>query len=198
MKKRKLILVGLSSLSLLMLTSCDFDQLSEKLNNDIVDALIPNFWAFLVQFLALIVLIVLAGIVFYKPVRKYLDQRSEYIHNEVKSAKENNLQSKINLQESEKEIAKSKKDGSKIIDEARKAADNEKKKILDDAELEVKQMKAKALKEIEDEKARAQKEIRDQIIDVAFSASEKVLKREVNKKDDEKIIDNLIDEMGKK
>ena len=46
---------------------------------DFIEKLIPNFWSFLIQLLSLIVLIVVIIVFAYKPVKKILKTRQDYI-----------------------------------------------------------------------------------------------------------------------
>ena len=197
MKNKKILSIAITTfLGLFGLTSCDSSGLSEEMSNNIIDALIPNFWAFLTQFLAFIVLIILCTKFAYKPLRKFMDDRSEYLANEVKDANKNNAQAKVNLEESETSIAVANKKAVEIVEEAKSSAVVEKTKILNATDLEVSIMKDKVQKEIMTERKEAEKQIKDQIISVALDASEHVLGREVNKADNKKIIDNFVDTMS--
>jgi F-type H+-transporting ATPase subunit b len=197
MKNKKILAIIFATfLGLFSLTSCDASGLSTDMSNNIIDALIPNFWAFLTQFLAFIVLIVLVTIFAYKPLRKFMDDRSEYLDNEVKNANKNNAQSKVNLEESETNIAIANKKAVAIVEEAKTSAVLERTKILNEADQEVTMMKDKAQKEIAAERKEAEKQIKNEIINVALDASEHVLSREVNKKDNEKIIDDFVTSMN--
>ena len=197
MKKNKFFALVISTFLGLGLVSCDTSALAEDMTNNIVDALVPNFWAFLTQFLAFIVLIVLVTIFAYKPLRKFLDSRSEYLDSEVKSANRNNAQAKVNLEESETNIALANKKAVEIIEEAKLGANSERTNILKATDNEVLVMKEKVHKEIEAERKEAEKQIKNEIINVALDASEHILSREVNKDDNKKIIDNFVDELDK-
>jgi len=192
-KKNKVFLMLITFLGMGLLSSCDTSDFSESMKEGIIDALIPNFWAFLTQFLAFVVLVVLVSIFAYKPLKNFMDKRSEYLDNEVKTANKNNAMSKVNLEESESNIAKSRKEASKIIDSAKNDAVIEKQKILDDANMEIIKMKTKAEKDIENGIFEAQKQVKNEIINVALDASEHVLGREINKDDNAKIVDDFID-----
>ena len=195
MFKRKKSLLLLTFLGLFFVTSCDISEFGEDITDSVIESLIPNFWAFLVQFLALLVLILLVFVFAYKPLKKFMDKRADFIYNEVNEAKENNVQSQKNLEESIKEIANSKKQGSLIIDEAKKDALIEKDKIIEDANKEALRIKKNTEEEIKEAKEKAKKEIHDEIINVALDASSHILDREINEDDDKKIIDNFIDDL---
>ena len=56
----------------------------------------------------------------------------------------------------------------------------------------------RAKHEIEQEIEKSKDEIHSQIVDVAFDASKKVLSREVNQKDNEKLINEFISDLEHK
>ena len=65
-----------------------FFNLADEISG-IGEKLIPNWFAFLVQLISLIVLVVVIFFFAYKPVKKILDKRADYIEKEVKDAEEN-------------------------------------------------------------------------------------------------------------
>lgn len=181
---------------LFLLTSCNTEELGNSLSDSIEAKLIPNIWAFLVQLFAFIVLIIVVTKFAYKPVRKYLDKRSELLTSERKEAEELNLKAKENLYESEKKLADIRKDASKIIEDAKEKGKVEKEKLLKEATLEANKVKENAYKAIEEEKAKAAKDIKENIVDVAFSMSSKILEREVNEEDNKKIVDSFVEKLS--
>ena len=101
---------------LFLLTSCSTDELGNSLSDSIEAKLIPNIWAFLVQLFAFIILIIVVTKFAYKPVRKYLDKRSELLNSEKKETESLNQKAKENILESEKKLAEVRDNASKIID----------------------------------------------------------------------------------
>ena len=55
---------------------------------EFIDKLIPNFWSFLIQLLALVVLIIATIFLAYKPVKKMLAKRQEHIEENILQAEE--------------------------------------------------------------------------------------------------------------
>ena len=60
----------------------------------ISEKLVPNLLSFVVQFLSFLVLIIAVFVLAYKPVKKILKKRADYIENEINEAKQNNLEAK--------------------------------------------------------------------------------------------------------
>ena len=181
---------------LFLLTSCSTDELGNSLSDSIEAKLIPNIWAFLVQLFAFIILIIVVTKFAYKPVRKYLDKRSELLNSEKKETESLNQKAKENILESEKKLAEVRDNASKkIIDDAREKAKLEKENILKEANQEANKVKTNAYKAIEEEKSKAKQEIKEDIVDVAFTMTSKLLEREVSDEDNKKIVDDFVKEL---
>lgn len=167
------------------------DDFSKEVQS-IGDKLIPNFWSFLVQFLSLIVLILIVMKFAYKPVKKVLKERADYVEKNVKEAGEKNAISEQNIKQSEEMIIASKKQANEIIESANKMAEDNKEAVILETEKQVMRMKKEAEEDIEKSKAAALDEIHDEMVNVAILASEEVLKREVSKEDDSHIVEEFI------
>lgn len=182
---------------LISLSSCDSSQLGDQLGNGIEEKLLPNIWAFLVQLIAFVLLLIAVIFLAYKPVKKFLEKRSEMLEEEVKTTHENKKISEEKRVEMISNLANAKAEATKIINDATKEATIAKDKILSDANDERRQLKEKTMNEISLEKEKAMKELKDQIVDVAFEASSKILEREVNNLDNKKIVDNFVEDLNK-
>lgn len=193
---KKITYFFLSLPTLLVLASCDMESLGSNLGESIESKLIPNIWAFLVQLLALIVLLLVVFFFGYKPVKKFLDARKELLNNQVKDTKEQNDAAHANLKESEKRLANTRKEAGEIIDKAIVDASHKGQEIISKAEREAIEIKEKANKEIERAKEEAKKELHNEIVDVAFDASSKILSREVTKNDNSKIVDQFVKDLN--
>ena len=156
------------------------------------DKLVPNFWSLLTQLLALIIIIVVFIVVAYKPVKKMLNARAENIENNIKTAQINAQASEQNLKQSEEAIIASKKKANEIIADATIKAGEKQKEMIEEANEQIIRMKKEAEKDIENSRQSALDEIHDEMVNVAISASEVLLKREINKEDDSRIVEEFI------
>ena len=188
MKKSKFLVLALSTLSL---TGCA-DAIKK---NDFLDKLFPNPWDALAVFLAFIILLLAIFYFAYKPVKKLLKQRGDYVENKIKTAEEREKESEKLLANANENVKASRKEAMEIVEKAKEDANKERQVILDKAKeekaAEIKRTKEKIAQEIEASKD----EIHREIVSVAIDASSKVLEREVNKKDNEKLIDSFIDDL---
>ena len=103
--------------------------------------LIPNLISFVVQLLALIMLILIVMYVAYKPIKAYLQKRSQYVEDTINQTNENNVISQRNIKQSEETILASKKQASEIITNAEELAKQRRDEILRSTEIEVERMK---------------------------------------------------------
>ena len=85
-----------------------------------------------------------------------------------------------------------------IVEQAKADAEQERARIHAKAKEDADQEVLRAKQEIEQEIEKSKDEIHSQIVDVAFDASKKVLSREVKDKDNEKLINQFIDDLENK
>ena len=190
MKKSKLALLGLSATFSIGLTSC-----SGISKEDFIDKLFPNPWDALAVFLAFIVLLLAVFYFSYKPVKKLIKQRGDYVEDKIKTAETREKESQKLLNEANEEIKAKRIEAMGIVEKAKEDANKERQAILDKAKEEKQAELQRTREEIAQEIEASKDEIHREIVSVALDASSKVLEREVNKKDNEKLIDDFIDDL---
>lgn len=174
------------------------DEASSPVTKDgFLEKLFPNVWDALATFLAFIVLLIVVFFVAYKPVKKLIQQRGDYVENKIKNAEEKETQAALKVLEAEKNISASQKEAIQIVEDAKVTANLEKEKIHAQAKLEADREVERAKELIAQEVEASKDQIHREIVDVAMNASEKVLSREVNKKDNERLIDDFISDLEK-
>ena len=175
-----------------------FEAEGIELPGGFLEKVIPNLWSFLVQLIAFIVMVLIFMKFAYKPVKKFLDARREYIEKNIKEAGDKNLEAEENLQKSKETIISSKKEATDIVSKAKVEATKQRAAILESANNEINLNKQKAKDEIKIEKEKALKEVHDQVVNLAIETSKSVLGREINEKDNAKMINELIDSLEEK
>lgn len=184
--------------SLLLLTGCNTDAIKENLSKEtFLGKLVPNWLSFVTQLAALIVLLILVIVFAYKPVKKIISKRQEYIENNIKEAEQSKATWKEKESQSEEMVLASKRKANDIINVATKEAKAEKEKILAEAQEEVVKMKKSAEEDIQRMEKEAEEEIKKEMVSVALDASKELLKREVNSKDNSKLVEEFIEEIRK-
>lgn len=161
-------------------------------SDDFVSKLIPNWISFVAQLAALLVLIAVVIFFAYKPVKKIITQRQEYIENNIKQSEADKLIAAQNAKQSEEMVIASQKKADQLVEDARKASLDERNRMVEETNQLIAKMKDDAQKDIEQATLDAKDAIRKEMIDLALSASSEILKREVNEKDNARIAEDFI------
>ena len=162
----------------------------------ISEKLIPNWISFVIQFLSFLILLTVVFVFAYKPVKKILKKRADFVENEIKEARENNLIAQKNVEEAKEMVATSKVQASAIIKNAEQQGHEQYDAIIEQAKTDVEEMKKDAQKDIERAKEEAIQDIRNEMVSVALSASEEILKREVDNKDNKRLAEDFINRLN--
>lgn len=165
--------------------------------NDFINKLIPNWTSFVTQIIALVFVIIIVILIGYKPVKKMLKKRQDFVENNIQQAEVNRLQAERDAKQASEMIIASKKQASEIIQNAEEDANKRREEILLQTDKDVTKMKLDAEKDIEKSREEAKQQIHDEIVSVALSATSEVLKREINEKDNARIVDDFIKDMDK-
>jgi len=167
-------------------------------DNEFLEKLFPNFWDFIVQLAAFIILLLIVFFLGYKPIKKLLKARHDYVEHNLRDSEDAKVIAERNAKISAQNIEASKKEAVQIVSSAKAEAEKESDVILAKAREDAVLEKQKADRDILDAQKKARDETRKQIVDVAIAASSQVLGREVDKADNARLLDEFMDEMDKK
>lgn len=176
------------------IASCEGKPFEQE---DFLHYLFPNPWDALAIFLAFVVLLLVVFYFAYKPVKKLIKDRKDYVEGKIKSAEQRELDAKVKVEDAEKQIVASRQEALEIVEQAKQDALLEKQRIAQEAKLAREAEVKKAKEEIAQEIEASKDEVHKEIVSVALDASKKVLSREVNSKDNEKLIDDFIKDLDK-
>ncbi|MCQ2454949.1 MAG: ATP synthase F0 subunit B [Clostridia bacterium] len=150
----------------------------------------------IINILNILILFVIVKLLVYKPVKKFLDDRKARINEETSKAQKildeatDTLKSKDLLLEESRKNAEA--ESEKIISEAKANADF----IVAEAKKNAKTAEEKANAEIKAKKENFVASSKDEIAELAVNIAERILSRETNSKDNEKIIEDFFDEVN--
>ena len=179
----------------LSLVLADLKAWGEQIGETIRNNLIPSWVSFVMQVAAFIILLIIVVFVAYKPVKKMLKARQDYIEKEISDAEKSKADAEVYLKQSEETILASKKQASEIILDAQIEAKRQQEEILLNASQEVEKMKKMAEEDIQRSRQEALDEIHKEIVEVALLTSSEILKREVNDKDNARLAKEFIDNL---
>lgn len=144
------------------------------------------------QIINFLILLFLLSKFLYRPIVSMLDSRSKKIEQSLADAKkieEDMLQTE---ERTAKAIANAQDEAKKMINQAKTSAAEEAKRIVVAAEKRSEDLKDKALLEIKEEKEKAMTEIRTEVATLVALATEKVISRKLDDKEDNRLIKEII------
>ena len=171
------------------------DTIGETIREYIKSNLIPSWVSFVVQFSALVIMVVVILLVAYKPVKKMLAKRAEYVETNIRDSEIAKAEAEKSAVASKEALIASKKEAAEIVANAKVMAEDNMKASIEETQLEINKMKALAEEDIARSKEEAREEIRQEMVSVALAASEEVLKREVNQKDNARVVQDFIKDL---
>ena len=160
---------------------------------DFLDKLFPNFWSLLINLIALIVLFVFLYHIAYKPVKKYLDARKNYVEKNIRDSETSKAMYEKKVAESDVMISKARKEAGDIIAKAKSDAEVSAESIIKNANEQAEARQRAADEAIAQAEEKSRRAIREEIVNVALDASKAVLGREVNKEDNAKLVDEFVE-----
>lgn len=141
---------------------------------------------FIIQMCATLILFIVVRAFLWKPITNILETRAEAIDKQLQEAQESNKKAKSLELELAEQLANAQLEVKGILDKAQKDGLARKAIIINEAKAEAERRLSNLEIEIEQEITKKNKEIRQSIVDIAFTAANKIVAREV---DQEKYLD---------
>lgn len=129
-------------------------------------------------------------------ISKGMNDRTERIRSEIDEADRLKAEAASTLAQYQASLADAKAEASRIIDEARTAAEAVRADVIARAEAEANEVKAKGREDVEAGKARAITELQAQVGDLTIALAEKVVERSLDDATNRQLIDNYINNLG--
>lgn len=168
----------------------------KDLLGDIGSKIFPSVSALITQLLATFIMFFIVFKFFWKPIKGFIDKRKDYLENTLKEAETLKEEAQANHDLANKRIKEMKVEARKIKEEAENQALEVRKNILLKAEEEAQAKKEKALRDIEKQKLEAKEDIHREIVDVALLAAQKIVGREIDEKDNTRLVEDFINEVN--
>lgn len=153
-------------------------------------------WTLILQIANLLLQIWLFKKFLLKPVQKILAERQRLANEDLDAAAEARTAAESAKAEYEKHLTGAREEATALVRSAAQTAQSRSEQILLEAKTEAAAIRAKASDDIALERKNAMGEIKDEISGIAVSIASKVVEKEINEKDHEKLIRDFIDQMG--
>ena len=154
-----------------------------------------NIWQIVVSLCNLIILFFVLKKFLYKPVKKVLAERSAAVEKEYSDARNASGIAEESRMKWENKLRDADAEAAAVVRDATSAAQTRSSEII----AEERERAGGIIREAEDEaslaKKKAQGEIREEIVDVSGCLAEKLLEREINEGDHQKLIDDFIGDL---
>ncbi|MEW6651884.1 MAG: F0F1 ATP synthase subunit B [Bacteroidota bacterium] len=133
----------------------------------------------------------------WKPILSFLNERESIIKESLEKAETARKEAELLIADNKAAMRKAEDEAHKIVEQSRELAEKLKNQILDESKITAKKMVEDASAEIERKNAEAFNKLKDQVADIAIYAAEKILKENLDKQQQIKLVDKYLDEMNK-
>ncbi len=162
----------------------------ESTTNPILPAANEVIWGAL-SFLILFIVIAKFA---YPAVKKGIDARADRIRSSLDEAERTRDEANAILEQYRSQLADAKNESSRIIEEARQAADKLRQDLKKQAEAEVAEIKQRAQDDIAAQVERAMGDLRARVADMTIELTEKVVQRNLDRETNLALIERFIEE----
>lgn len=157
-----------------------------------------NFFEILIHMLNLAILIIGMRLLLYKPVKKFMDKRSqEYVKAEQESEQKKIEADNLKLQY-EKLVEDAHQNAISISKESQASAMIQADEIIEEARKEAQGILQRAEAELNNNEALQKEELSNSVSELAVDMASKILKREIKTEDNDEVIANLIEQWKSK
>ena len=129
----------------------------------------------------------------FKPIQKTIDDRRDRIRAAVEEADDARDEARELLEQNRAILAEARSESAQILAEARKVADAQIQRAKDEAEVERLRRLEDTRKQIDAETSRAIDQIRGEVADLTLEATQRVVGKVLDSRDQRRLIDEAIE-----
>jgi len=132
----------------------------------------------------------------FPSVKKGMDARTERIRESLSTAEQAKNDAQAVLDEYQRQLADARNESNRIIEEARQTAEALRRDLMARAEADAAEVRTRATADIEAAKDRAMEELRSQLTQLTLQLTELVVKRNIDRDANTRLIDDYISSIG--
>jgi F-type H+-transporting ATPase subunit b len=155
-----------------------------------------NFWTALLVLLNTLTIFFVAKKFLFGPISVIIEERQKEIDNLYEQADTAKNEAQAMEAEYKQKLSVASETSERIVKEAVARGQSREEEIIRQANAEASAILEKASADIAMEKKKAINEAKDEISGIAMAIAEKVVGRELNAADQEKLVDSFINELG--
>ncbi len=152
---------------------------------------VPSLISYLINY---VVLLVLLGVLAYRPLLNALDSRVESIRESLAAADRAREEAATSRSAIEEELNDARREGQRLLDQAREAAERFREEEMGRARQAAEEFSERARADIARERDAAINEVRAAFGDLAISAAERIIRRSVDRQAHQELIDQVLAE----
>lgn len=156
-----------------------------------------NLWQMLISLCNLLILFLILKKFLYKPVRKMLAARQKDLDDTVRETEDAKAGAEADAAKWAEKLSYADEESDRRIRTATDLAKSESDKLLANAKADADQMVKSAKDQIELEQRAADQQMKKEIADLSAALAEKMLEREINPKDHDRLIESFLTELDK-
>lgn len=149
----------------------------------------------LIQLLNGVILAVALGFILYKPLKEFMQKRTDRIQGKIDNAEATMAKAKELIAEYNEKLSQIDITSQEVIEEARLKAADESRVIIETAKQEAQEIRARTLESIEDDKRRLKEEARLYIIELAFLIAQKYVAQSIDDETQERLFEEAVAEL---
>lgn len=152
---------------------------------------LPSLLIYLVNFLLVL------GLLFafaYRPILRLMDQRADRIRESLEASERAREEAASSQQAVEDQLVEARREGQRILDQAREAAERFRAEEMERARNEAESFVSRAQADIQRERDAAIEEVRANFGDLAITAAERVVRRSLDRQAHEDLISQVLEE----
>jgi F-type H+-transporting ATPase subunit b len=156
----------------------------------------PSIATFLVTLVNIAVLFVVLRAILFKPVSKFMADRSRKIEESIAQADQEKAQARLLLEQYQEQLKKAREEAEAILKSAREDADREAERIIAGGKDRAEGMLAAARQRIDTEKQAAAARFKAEAAALVVAAAGRLLMRDLNQEDNRRLAAGLLRELS--
>lgn len=155
-----------------------------------------HLWTLAQQAFNILVVILVLYKFLFKPLGSMMEQRTQYVEDSLANAKKQREEAEQLLAQYQEQLRNAQAEAREIVASATREAEALARQRKQEAEAETQRMVERAKAEIENERKKALASIREEVTTLTLMVAERVIGRELNHTDHQRLVENMLTEVG--
>ncbi len=161
----------------------------------LINNIAPSIITILGSLIAISITFAIVSYFVYFPIKKSVEDRQEFISNNINSSIDKNKQADEFLSESEDKVKQALLDSEIILNNSKQEAEEIKKTFIEKTNQEIEDLKIHLQKNSEEQIKKQQDQFNDRVVELALEISRKILNEKVSPEEEKQLITKFMDEI---